>query len=74
MRIEKIFCLVAVLCGIVAFLVAVSVPPASGYEISMFDAFPFYFWFFVFVSLGCGISVVLIGGLRSEKSPWVSVW
>lgn len=73
MKIEKIFCLVAVLCGILAFSVAISVPPASGYEISMFDAFPFHFWLLLFTSLGCSIFVVFIGGIRSDKSLWVFI-
>jgi uncharacterized protein YhhL (DUF1145 family) len=36
---------------ILACAVALSTPPANGYEISIYDAFPTYFWFLVLVPI-----------------------
>ena len=43
MKIISIICFAFILIAL--FVIAKS-PPASGYEISIYDAYPWYFWFF----------------------------
>lgn len=45
-------------------------PPASGYEISIYDAYPVHFWFFLIGSIACGVSVLVLQAFSEEKSKW----
>jgi hypothetical protein len=57
------------------FLFAVSciisvTPLATGAEQSIYDAYPFYFWFFLICSNACGIAILIHQAYSEEKSHW----
>ena len=60
------------LCSLVGgFLVVV--PPARGYEISIYRAFPLYFWGLVIATIFVGQLVIVRGGVRSSNADryWI---
>jgi hypothetical protein len=59
------FILIAVALGIIAIN-----PPATGYEISIYNAYPSYFWIFIIGSIACGICILVHRAFSNEKSKW----
>ena len=52
------------------FTIAI-IPPANSYEISIYEAYPVSFWFFIFGSIGCGICILVHQAFYGEdKSKW----
>lgn len=66
----KTVTLFGVLCLIVAVVIAVLVPPANRYEISIYGAYPIYFWALLFTATGVGALVILGSSGRSEGRSW----
>jgi len=56
----KVTAIVALLFLVLALYIIESTPPASKYEISIYDAYPPYFWLFIIVSVGCGIWLLIL--------------
>lgn len=46
------------------------VPPASGYEVSIYGAYPVFFWFLLIAAISCGIIVLVILAFEQELSLW----
>jgi len=67
MKIISIICFAFILIAL--FVIAKS-PPASGYEISIYDAYPWYFWFFHVASIAGGIGILVHQAFAKEKSNW----
>ncbi len=74
-RTEKIFKIIAIL-GFVLLLFTITIllnaGPASSYEYSIYDAYPWYFWIFLLSAITCG-QVVIIGSAitGSRKDHWI---
>jgi hypothetical protein len=58
-------CCLAICVGIVAFT-----PPASGWESSLYNAFPISVWALLSLALICGIMVLIREALTSQQSRW----
>ncbi len=56
----KLLVAVGVLLLLVAVAIINTVPPAAGYEISLYDAYPWYFWLAVVGAMFAGQLVVLL--------------
>ena len=59
------FILLAVALGIIAIT-----PRASGYEITIYDAYPFYLWLFLAAAIACGIGILVRGAFAEGKPKW----
>lgn len=56
---EKITAIIAFVFIILALLIISVTPPAKCYEISVYDAYPWYFWFFIITSIFLGQLIVI---------------
>ncbi len=59
---------ILLLCTIISIMIAilVTVPQTTGYELSIYDAYPIYFWVLLMCSITCGI-IILVQQAFSEK-------
>jgi hypothetical protein len=62
----KIISIIAFIFITLALAIIAKTPPASGYEVSIYDAYPWYFWFFVISSIFLGL-FIQIKYIFSEK-------
>ena len=53
-----------------AIYVIIITPPASGYELSIYDSYPLYFWFFIIGSIACGICILVLQAFSQQESNW----
>jgi len=51
-----------------ALLTESATPAATGYEISIYQALPWYFWVLVCVALACGLAILVEEAFASRKS------
>ena len=68
--IPKIFGSFAFLCIAFALLIIAFTPLAQGYEISIYDAFPFTFWFAIIIAIFFGMIILIHQALIEKKSYW----
>jgi hypothetical protein len=70
-RFFKIILIMGFFFILITLTILRSVEPAVSYEFSIYDAFPWYFWVFLFSAILCG-QVGIIGSAitRSEKNYW----
>jgi len=54
----------------IALFIVATTPPATGYELTIYDAYPSYFWFFIAASSACGIGIFAYQAFAKEKSNW----
>jgi hypothetical protein len=59
------FVFIAFASGIIAFTA-----PATGYELSIYDAYPLYFWFFLIGSIACGVLILVHQAFSEQRSQW----
>lgn len=69
-RVIKIIAIIAFSFIILALTIIAGIPPASGYEISIYDAYPLYFWFVIIASIACGICILVRQAFAEQKSNW----
>ena len=69
-RIIKIIAIIAFIFVIFALTIIAKTPPASGYEISIYDAYPWYFWVFIIAAIACGICILLHQAFAEKRSNW----
>ena len=72
-RIIKIIAIIAFTFMISALAIIAKTPPATGYEISIYDAYPWYFWVFIITSIFMGQIILMRDTLSSDKNNrlWV---
>ncbi|RZN13855.1 MAG: DUF1616 domain-containing protein, partial [Methanosarcinales archaeon] len=72
-RVIKIIAIIAFSFIILALMIIARTPPASGYEISIYDVYPWYFWFFIITSIFMGQVILMKGALSSDKTDnlWI---
>lgn len=70
-RFFKIISIFSFLLILVLLLIIGRVGPASSYEFSIYDAYPWYFWVLLLSALVCG-QLVILGSImsRQEKNYW----
>jgi len=57
--VSKIMAIIAITCIIISLLIILITPPAARYEISIYNAYPWYFWFFMLTAIFIGQLIVL---------------
>lgn len=67
-RVIKIVAIIAFIFIISALTIIAKIPPASGYEISIYEAYPWYFWVFIITSIFMGQIILVRSALSSDKS------
>lgn len=51
-------------------VVIISTPPATGYEISIYDAYPISFWVLLITTIACGIVILIHQAFDEKLSRW----
>ena len=70
-RIDKLLATTGFIFITAALYIIAATPPATGYELSIYDAYPPYFWFFIVASVSCGITILVHQAFTTEeKSNW----
>ena len=67
-RLTKILTILAFTFIILDLVIIAIIPPASGYEISIYDAYPWYFWLFFIVVMFSSILIIIQKVLTENKS------
>ncbi len=55
---------------IAALVVTIEAGAATGYEISIYSAYPFYFWVFLISSLIIGLVILVLEAFSQKQSNW----
>ena len=71
-RTIKAIALIAFIFITLALTIIARTPPASGYEISIYDAYPHYFWYFLLAGITCGLCILVHQAFAEdeEKTKW----
>ncbi len=69
-NIKKITCLIAFIFILLSLIIIIFKNTASGYEVSIYDSYPFYFWLFLLISIFCGFIIMVIDSLYDVESNW----
>lgn len=69
-RVTKIFAIIGFSCIASALYIIAITPPATGYEISIYDAYPNYFWLFLIAAIACGIIILVRQAFAENPSRW----
>jgi len=67
----KVLLYIALIFIVFSLVIISKIPPAEGYEFSIYDAYPWYFWFFVIMSFFIG-QLIIIKNATSEN--WSNSW
>ena len=63
----KIIATIAFVLITLVLIIIARTPPASGYEISIYEAYPIYFWFFLMASIACGLSILVFSAFSNRE-------
>jgi hypothetical protein len=66
----KILSILAFIFIFFALAIIVITPPAKGYELSIYNAYAWYFWFFILLSIFFGVGIIIYEALTEKKSNW----
>ena len=58
-RLTKILTILAFTFITLSLVIIAIIPPASGYEISIYDSYPWYFWWLILISIFLGQIIIL---------------
>lgn len=64
----------AFICITLSLIIIIITPPASRYEISIYDAYPWYFWLFLITSVFLGQILVLTNVFYKSKNQNYRIW
>jgi hypothetical protein len=67
---DHILGILSIYFAVAAVIVVVTVAPASGYEISVYEAYPVYFYIFVVAGLITSIFLLVLSCSRGTQSNW----
>lgn len=70
MKIEKILAIIAFISITSALYIISLTPPAGGYELSIYDAYPVYFWIFIIISIASGVVILVYNAFTKIRSNW----
>ncbi len=71
-RTDKIIIIVAILFLMSFQIIIIDTPPAAGYEISLYKAYPFYLWLFILSAFSCGLYFLVSQSFSIHSSKkWV---
>jgi len=66
----KILSILAFLFIEFTLIIISTTPSASGYELSIYNTYPWYFWFFILMSIFCGVVIIIYSALTEKISNW----
>lgn len=69
-RFIKSIVIIGVSCILLALYIISVTPSATGYEISIYDVYPNYFWLFLIMAIACGIVPIVYQAFAEKPSPW----
>jgi hypothetical protein len=72
--IKKLIALVALLCIIISLTIIIIAPRANGYEISIYTAYPWYFWLLIIVSIFFGQLIILLDIFYNSEDQNKRIW
>lgn len=72
-RFVKLLSILAFLFIELVITIIATTPSASGYEISIYEVFPWYFWFFLILSLAIG-QIIIFLNIFNENTKKNKVW
>ncbi|GEM_PF-2505823 len=67
---DKCLTLMAGILILAALVTAAQTPLASGYELSIYEAFPLYFWLLFVGAIACGVMILLHQAFTGRPSRW----
>ncbi|MGA2933753.1 MAG: hypothetical protein ABSD81_01195 [Methanomicrobiales archaeon] len=72
-RICRLLTLFGFVLILLCLLIILLAPPISGYEFSLYDAYPWIFWLFIIIAIFSGQSILLLSAFHSEKTKnnWI---
>lgn len=70
-RLIKIISIISFLLVILALSIILVTPSATGYEISIYDAFPWYFWVFIIFSIAIGQIIIIFNIYTKNNKIWI---
>lgn len=69
-KIKKIICLIAPIFILLSLIIIIFKNTANGYEISIYDVYPIYFWLLLLISMFCGFIIMFTDSLNDKESEW----
>jgi len=66
----KIIGIIAFIFIILALGIITRIPSANGYEISIYDEYPWFFWYILISAIACGIGILVNQAFAMNKSVW----
>jgi hypothetical protein len=69
-NIDKAITIIASVLIFFSTIIIAITPPATGYEISLYGAYPGYFWVLVISSMSCGILILVHQAFTKQSSRW----
>lgn len=69
-NIDKIVSIIALSFILLAQITVINTPLAAGYEISLYEAYPYYLWYFILLALSCGICLLIYHAFSNDSSKW----
>lgn len=71
-RIDLITILLAFIFILLVQIIIIDTPPAAGYEISLYEAYPSYLWIFILAALSCGSGLLVYHAYSNYSSKlWI---
>src|SRR5438093_3844836 len=71
-RLETALAILGVNCFSASLLIGVLTPPASGYELSIINAFPPFFWLLPLLGTACGSSILILEAFAPVQTKrWI---
>lgn len=67
-KIVPILCYIFILLNLITIA---KVPSTKGYEISIYEMYPYYFWFFSFMSIFLGQLMLILSARTDLRSKWI---
>jgi len=69
-RFAKILLVISFIFILLALIIIAGTPAADGYEVSIYGAYPGYFWIFLIVAIFSAILVILQEIFNNKKTNW----
>lgn len=69
-KIDKVFATLGIIFIAFSIIIIAATSPATGLEISIYDAYPMYFWFFLIAAMTCGIIILVHQSFDEKASGW----
>lgn len=69
-RVDITIILIAFVFLLFSQIIIADTPPAAGYEISLYEAYPLYFWIIILAAFSCGLYLLVNHAFSNQLSKW----